>query len=158
MKFTSGRNMISCALLIAISVAVSCSKKQDNTEVLFTVHFVPKNQNELSPDSCSDKGSYHEVFSPGKGLVPIRSLDSIQSYCNLPLNISTDTSVFVFKSKNRSDILVLKYKRNLAPEDNDFTMKINNVRMIRSTFDSLKVKCKNSSSNCNDAESITIYY
>ena len=118
-----------------------------------------------SSDSCplepatsatfAKKGIYYDTYYTydqiktmyplihGKGnskmLTPSASSYYSDSQIQFPLDVSKDTTTFIFEGPGGNDTLVLQYKRAISKCESDekLRMDINNLRVARHTFDSL---------------------
>jgi hypothetical protein len=142
---------------LPLLLSSGCAKKQPSIEARFPVFYTLKESCKKQADSSLYVNPYQQVYAPGKSNLPILPVDSVTSVTQLPLDITRDSSVFVFRSDKRSDTLWLAYQRKMATEDRDLTMILTKVKIVKSTFDTIKVKCKNPS-HCDDTESLVIYY
>ncbi len=61
---------------------------------------------------------------------------------HLPVDVSTDSTVFVFQRPDRSDTVYLRYERilNLAENKNDYSCLQFDDCFVRSTFDTTQVQ------------------
>lgn len=159
-SFISGRGNLLFPVICFMLFFFACTKKQSNTEIKLQVFYSAVTHDaEKHEDSCKYENPYTEVYAPGKGLLAIDPIDSVTASTILLLDINSDSSVFIFKGKKRCDTLSLHYIREVKSEDHDLIMKAKGIRVTRSTFDSLRTKCKHSANDCNeDIESITVYY
>ncbi|HEY8401785.1 MAG TPA: hypothetical protein VIK89_11005 [Cytophagaceae bacterium] len=130
---------------------VSCAVEQQNTEIHFTVNFLPID-NDYTESFCWD-----EIRAAGKPEIEYKCIDSANNNITLPLDINSDTTVFIFKRNNICDTLALLYKREIIREQKEFSLKAKKVKVCKATFDSLSVECKRSNI-CDEVESITIFY
>ena len=100
----------------------------------------------------------HEILAPGSiGLEQFA--DSLISEFALPVNMQSDTSTFYISYYEFIDTLQLVYERNVFQNLDGVRMKITDIGVNEevSTFDSLRVRCGNSTCS-NDQTTVYIYY
>ena len=106
----------------------------------------------------SGKVQIHEILAPGSiGLEQFA--DSLISEFALPVNMQSDTSTFYISYYEFIDTLQLVYERNVFQNLDGVRMKITDIGVNEevSTFDSLRVRCGNSTCS-NDQTTVYIYY
>lgn len=134
--------------LLSFAFLGGCKTSHHDTVISFRTYFKPK-------DDSSFAYCFEYLHAVGKSDLTA-CVDSINNYIDLPLDINSDHSVFIFQKENNIDTLTLKYKRKIKGDDKDVEMEVSDVQLEKTTFDSVKVF--NSSNSGNDIESITIYY
>lgn len=119
---------------IALLLLTTCNRVKDkvNSEKPFYLYFA--DQSGVLKDTCFDK-----VYGIGNtNLIPCAiGLQGIE----LPLNITTETSSFVFVKDTLEDTITLDYKKfyRLATTEYEVSYKIKNLP--KNSFDSLSTQC-----------------
>lgn len=142
-------------LLAILAGSFSCKVKRQDTQVNFVITLQPGDQIS-SYDTCFD-----EIHAIGRPELSDKCVDSLDNRIILPLNINTDTTAFAFRIGERRDTLVLKHHIAIKDDNGEYFMELKNTRLIKSTFDSIKVVNNTNKEHKNDftnIEGITIYY
>lgn len=106
----------------------------------------------------SGKVQINEIMAPGSNGLE-QFTDSLISTFALPVDMQSDTSTFYISYHEFNDTLQLYYTRSIIQNLDGVRMQISNIGVNEevTTFDSLRVKCGNSSCS-NDQTTIFIYF
>ncbi len=157
MNFLDLKNYILLYSLAFFIFLGSCKQKHPDEEPTFSITFFPKEHIK----------KFHYCFNisglNGNLYLPQQCVDSATTL-NIPCNILTDTSIFVFKyDTTHSDTVALSYNYNtnaIHLDAESYFYTLSKIKLDHCTFDSVKTICedgKNPPCDDNGIQSINIY-
>jgi hypothetical protein len=142
------RKLLCIYLSIILILFCACKKvtKQVNSEKIFSLIFVDSLN--IPFNQCFDR-----VWAEGKSNLP--NCSNFNVGLQLPLSIKSDsTSIFYFKTNNKTDTLILIYNRTIVPSTNEFEV-LYDLTTIKGSFKKTSIKCiPNLTPSCNGDKAI----
>ena len=128
------RKLLYLCLPIILILFCTCKKMTNkvNSEKMFSLIFVDSLNTPIN--QCYDR-----VWAEGKGNLP--NCSNSTTGLQLPLSIKADsTTIFYLKKNDKTDTLIVMYKKTIAPGNNEFEV-FYDLTQIKGSFKKTSIKC-----------------
>ncbi len=121
-------------LYILLLSLAACKTEHVDSEPKFDLTF-KKNKKWKQKSFCFD-----HIYNSSQKSIPQNCIDSINSTLSLALDLNSKQCTYIFKSGGVSDTLTIGYSVSLSRTQEEFVANVSSFTVIKTTFDSLKVK------------------